>query len=71
MILRLALAALGLVEFLRPRQLVDFWMNLAAKGDEDVELRSWVYTAARIEGLVILLWVLGRRKKNESSVNEL
>lgn len=58
MLLRLALAALGVAEVAWPRRIVDFWMNLAAKGDQDVELRSWVYTVARVEGVLILLWVV-------------
>ncbi|WP_435347972.1 hypothetical protein [Haloarchaeobius sp. HRN-SO-5] len=59
MLLRTALAVLALVEVVAPRRLVDFWMRLATKND-DVELRSWVYTAARAEGVLILLWLLTR-----------
>ncbi len=70
MLFRLALVALGLVELLRPRQLVDFWMNLATEDGEDVEFRPWVYTAARIEGLVIVLWVARRWKRDESTADE-
>lgn len=58
MLLRFALGALGIAELLWPRRTVDFWMGLAAAGDQDVELRPWVYTVARIEGILILLWVL-------------
>jgi len=57
MALRLLLLAVGLGELLAPRKVVDFWMNLATT-ESDVELRSWVYTAARLEGLAIVLWVL-------------
>jgi len=57
MALRLLLLAVGLGEVLAPRKVVDFWMNLATT-ESDVELRSWVYTAARLEGLAIVLWVL-------------
>lgn len=57
MLLRLALAAVGVVELVWPRRTVDFWMDRAAQ-DDDVELRPWVYTAARIEGVLILVWVL-------------
>lgn len=59
MLVRLALGALGLVELLWPRRTVDFWMGLATEDGEAVELRPWVYTAARVEGVLILLWVLG------------
>lgn len=57
MALRTLLAVLGLLEVAFPKPLVDFWMNLATE-DDDVELRPWVYTAARIEGVAILLYVL-------------
>jgi len=57
MAIRLLLFALGLAELLAPKKVVDFWMNLATT-ESDVELRSWVYTVARLEGLVIVLWVL-------------
>jgi len=59
MFFRTFLALVGFAELLAPRRVVDFWMRLAATSD-DVELRRWVYTAARLEGLVILLWLLTR-----------
>lgn len=59
MLVRLGLAALGVAELLWPRRTVDFWMGLAAPGGQDVELRPWVYTAARVEGVLLLLWALG------------
>jgi hypothetical protein len=63
--LRTLLAVLGLLEVAFPKPLVDFWMNLATE-DDDVELRPWVYTAARIEGVLILLYVLlGWRNSEE------
>lgn len=57
---RLVLVAIAVVELLFPRQLVDFWMDLASERDEGVELRPWVYTVTRVEGLAILVWVLSR-----------
>ena len=60
MLLRIVLLATAVLEVLVPRRLVDFWMNLAA--ENDVELRPWVYTIARLEGVVILLWLLSRRR---------
>ncbi|WP_336025270.1 hypothetical protein [Halobellus salinisoli] len=57
MVLKVLALVVGVLELLVPRQLVDFWMNLAS-ADDDVELRSWVYTAARIEGVVLVLWAL-------------
>jgi hypothetical protein len=60
--LRALLAVVGLVELLRPRETVDFWMTLAVEDPDAVELRPWVYTVARVEGALLLLWALrGRR----------
>lgn len=64
MALRTLLAVLGLLEVAFPKPIVDFWMNLAA-ADDDVELRPWVYTVARIEGVLILLYVLWSGRKGE------
>ncbi|AQL42654.1 hypothetical protein BV210_07990 [Halorientalis sp. IM1011] len=66
MALRLPLALFGLVELLAPRKVVDFWMDLAVSEDSEVELRPWVYTAARVEGILILLWVFTRARGDES-----
>ena len=65
MALQLPLALLGLAELLVPQHVVDFWMDLAVTDDSEVELRPWVYTAARIEGILILLWVVSRRGGDE------
>ena len=61
MVFRTLLLAVGLIELLVPRQMVDFWMKLAA-ADGDVELKPWVYTVARIEGALIVLWALRRSR---------
>lgn len=62
MLLRLTALAVGVAELLRPRAVVDFWMDLAT--DDDMSLRPWVYAAARIEGLVLVLWAVRRLRKN-------
>ena len=62
MAIRLLLLALGLAELLAPEKVVDFWMNLATT-ESEVELRPWVYTVARLEGLVIVLWVLAAARR--------
>jgi len=69
MAIRLLLLALGLSELLAPKKIVDFWMNLATT-ESDVELRPWVYTVARLEGLIIVLWVLaaGRGGDDEAEI---
>jgi hypothetical protein len=69
MIVRTLLLVLGVAEILAPRRFVDFWMTLAVEGS-DAEVRDWVYTAARVEGLLIVLWVLGRSRTAEESAGE-
>jgi hypothetical protein len=69
MLLRIAALVLGLLELLRPRSVVDFWMNLATSDDE-VSLRPWVYTAARIEGVFLVLWALRRSRSRSSADGE-
>ncbi|MFB6091800.1 MAG: hypothetical protein ABEK02_02190 [Haloquadratum sp.] len=64
MALRLLALAFGIGELLAPRALVDAWMRLATTDDGDV--RSWVYTAARIEGVLLVLWALSRSKSTAS-----
>jgi hypothetical protein len=64
MVTRLALLVIGVLEALFPRRMVDFWMRRAAKGGEEVALKEWVYKIARIEGIVIVLWVLTRRGRS-------
>ncbi|WP_435184638.1 hypothetical protein [Halobellus sp. EA9] len=64
MFLRVTALAFGLAELLAPRRVVDFWMALAT--DDDGELRSWIYTAARIEGVLLVLWALTRGRSGGS-----
>ncbi|SFG59223.1 hypothetical protein SAMN04488063_2520 [Halopelagius inordinatus] len=63
MALRTILLLLGVVELLAPKQIVDFWMDVATESGSDVELRPWVYTAARVEGVAFVVWALRRGKK--------
>jgi len=57
MLLRALAFAVGILELLLTRPFVDYWMDIAAV-DDDVELHSWVYTVARLEGIVFILWAL-------------
>ena len=66
MVLRSVAFVLGLVELFAPRRLVDWWLSLAVESDEAVSAREWVYTAARIEGLLLVVWALrGCRSDDE------
>jgi hypothetical protein len=58
LLLRLAAGALGLAELLFPRRTAEFWVSRALVDGSDVEWQPWVYTAARIEGAVLLWWAL-------------
>jgi hypothetical protein len=60
MVLRLAAFVLGPLELFRPCTVVDFWMSFAI--EDDVSLRPWVYTAARIEGVLLVLWAVCRSR---------
>ncbi|MBP2250966.1 hypothetical protein [Halarchaeum nitratireducens] len=59
----------GALEVLVPRRVVDFWFALATAESEDgdVELADRVYTAARIEEVVILAWLLARRRNRAAA----
>lgn len=58
MLSRLLAVVFGAVEFARPRSFVDYWMGLAVEDPGAVEIRPWVYTAARLEGALLVLWGL-------------
>jgi len=66
MALRTFLLVVGLVELLAPRKMVDFWMGVATR-DRGVELRPWVYTAARVEGVVLVAWALSRGRRQRKA----
>lgn len=70
MVLRLLLLAFGIVEALLPKRTVDFWMGVAAADDQEIELRPWVYTVARIEGIVIVSWVLSKWLRGTGEADE-
>ncbi|SEO22385.1 hypothetical protein SAMN04487948_101186 [Halogranum amylolyticum] len=58
--LRTLAALLGLVELLFPKQVVDVVTRLAYETPDEFEVKPWVYTAARVEGLVFLLLATGK-----------
>ncbi|WP_439026882.1 hypothetical protein [Haloarchaeobius sp. DT45] len=55
---RTVMFVLGLIEFLFPRQLTNFWTRMAYHTPDEFEVRPWVVKAARIEGLVFVLLAL-------------
>ncbi|MFB6072955.1 MAG: hypothetical protein ABEJ88_08305 [Halobacterium sp.] len=63
--LRALLAAIGVLELVFPHRVVDFWMRPAA--EDDVQLRPWVYAAARAEGALILLWVALQSRRDAAT----
>jgi hypothetical protein len=70
MLLRLVALVVGLFELLAPRKTVDFWFALATTDEGDAELRPWVYTAARVEGALLLLWALRSRGSGDESADD-
>jgi len=70
MIVRALLAVFGLVETLFPKRLVDAMMELATTDESEFELRSWVYTVARIEGLIMIILALWRGRSAQSEDDE-
>jgi hypothetical protein len=66
MVVSLLLGVLGLLEVLVPERVVNFWLDLATEGD--AEARPWVCAAARLEGGLLLLWLVSRgRSASEHS----
>lgn len=51
---RLLLAAFGLAELAFPKPVVEYLTRLAYESPEEFEIKPWVVTAARVEGLVLL-----------------
>ena len=70
MIGRALLAVFGFVELLFPKRLVDAMMELATTDESEFELRSWVYTVARIEGLILIILALWRGRCASSEADE-
>lgn len=56
--LRLVVAAFGVIEALFPRQLIDIATRVSYEGAEDFEPEPWVVVAARIEGILFVLLAL-------------
>ncbi len=68
--LRLLVAAFGLLEALFPRQVIDIGTRLSYEHPDEFEPKPWVITAARIEGVLIFLAVVSnvvRRRATQSS----
>jgi hypothetical protein len=67
MVLRSLAFVSGVVELFAPRRVVDWWVSLAVESDAAVSAQVWVYTAARIEGLLLVVWAL-RGCRSDGSV---
>lgn len=57
--LRLLLAAVGLVQLLAPETVVRAYTRLAYEGPEAFRVRGWVVPAMRLEGIA-MLWLAVR-----------
>ena len=56
--LRLLFAALGLLEAAFPKRIIDAGTRLAYESPDEFEVKPWVVTAARVEGLLVALFAL-------------
>ena len=61
--LRTALAVIGLIELIAPRRFLNLWIRLCFTNPDEVEVRSWVPTAVRLEGLALVAWVAWTRRE--------
>ncbi|SEO99594.1 hypothetical protein SAMN04487948_11017 [Halogranum amylolyticum] len=57
--LRKILTTIGIVELLAPEALIETAEQVALEDPDECELRSWVVTGARVEGLALLLLMWG------------
>lgn len=55
---QLVVGLFGLIELLCPRSVVAVATRLAYRAPDSLEIREWVYTAARIEGAAFVLLAL-------------
>lgn len=70
MLPRIALVAIALLEVLMPKRVAQFTLGLFVENPEDIELRSWVTTGVRLEGLLLLGFVLWKSRDTVSEFRE-
>jgi len=69
--LRLLVAAVGLVQLLFPDLVVELYTRLAYEGPAAFRVRGWVRPAMRLEGLVLLYFALrGFEDADEASAED-
>ena len=68
MLIRVVIAALGLLEALAPRRVANVFLSIACTNPEDVELRPWVIHCIRLEGLALIGYVLWQSRDDLQSV---
>lgn len=58
MILRTIVGVIGVLEVVAPRRVVSSLLGLCCRDADEIEVRSWVVTAVRLEGLLLVGLVL-------------
>jgi len=53
--LRFLIGVIGLFELCYPRRAVSIWTQIAYENAEDAEPRSWLLTAAKVEGTLLVV----------------
>jgi hypothetical protein len=69
MLIRTVLVSFGIIEMLLPKRVAEYAMDVSTEGDPEYEFKPWVYTLARLEGLVIVILALrwGRNSTDTES----
>lgn len=62
--IRIPITILAIIQIIAPRRFNRFWIGLVSPDAEEIELRSGVPTLTRVEGLVLLGWVLWRSRED-------
>lgn len=67
---RIALAIIALVEIIMPQKVARFCLGIFCENPEDIELRRWVTAGIRLEGLMILGFILWQSRESLESLSD-
>lgn len=64
MILRSIIGLVGAIQLLAPRRVTRFWLARCCRNPEEIEVKPWVLALVRLEGLVLIGWVLWKSRED-------
>ena len=67
---RIALAVIALIEIIMPEKVARTFFALFCENPEEIELRRWVTAGIRLEGLMILGFVIWQSRQSLESLSE-